>query len=450
MSEAPATSRAPAGATTATPRWTLAPPLVAAAALAVLLAAVAVISGSLAVALMALPLILAAAAGWDRLPHADTQLSTRLTLADAGGGRVAYDLRASLPDGVEAVVVRQRLLGGKARELVLAAPQARELAGEVALLHSGPQEVVRFELRLLGAEQAAISLAEDPIVGDLVVAPASTRIGSLPLPRRLQGMTGTHESARIGDGGEFRDIHRFSPGDRLRRIDWRTTARLGMDAGELYVRRTNALADVTVLIVMDSRDDVGEEVAEWSRNVAVKKGLSSLDVAREAASSLAGAYIAAGDRVGFQDLSSRARMIAHAGGNRHLWKLRRAIEVTAPSGVPFRHRRAPIVPPGALVYLLSSLLDDQPAELALRWLSGGHRVIAVDVLPPPRFARADRRQRIAHRMVMMARDDRIRMLRSHGVELLRWAPEASALPLAARLDLLSRPPRWRGSQAAGR
>jgi uncharacterized protein (DUF58 family) len=428
----------------------MAPTLVASAAIAVLLAAIAVIAGNLVIALMALPLIVAVSIGWDRLPAADDQLSTRLTLTDAGGGHVAYRLETTLPERVAAVVVRQSLLGAEPRELVLAGPQAGELAGEVALLHSGPQEVVRFELRLLGDEQAAISLPEDPIVGELVVAPASTRVRSLPLPVRLQGMTGTHESARLGDGGEFRDIHPFSPGDRLRRIDWRATARLGMNAGELYVRRTNALADATVLIVMDSRDDVGEEVAEWSRNAAGKKGLSSLDVAREAASSLAGAYIAAGDRVGFQDLSSRARMIAHAGGTRHLWKLARAIEVTAPSQVPFRHRRAPIVPPGALVYLLSSLLDDQPVDLALRWLSGGHRVIAVDVLPPPRFVRADRRQRIAHRMIMMARDDRIRTLRSHGVELLRWATDEGALPLAARLELLSRPVRRRGSRAVRR
>jgi uncharacterized protein (DUF58 family) len=89
-------------------------------------------------------------------------------------------------------------------------------------------------------------------------------------------------------------------------------------------------------------------------------------------------------------------------------------------------------------------------DLALRWLSGGHRVIAVDVLPPPRFVRADRRQRIAHRMIMMARDDRIRTLRSHGVELLRWATDEGALPLAARLELLSRPVRRRGSRAVRR
>ena len=68
-----------------------------------------------------------------------------------------------------------------------------------------------------------------------------------------------------------------------------------------------------MLIVLDSRDDVGEQVAEWSRNTAADKGISALDVAREAASSIAAGYIAGGDRVGFQDLSSRARMIPTPG-----------------------------------------------------------------------------------------------------------------------------------------
>ena len=182
----------------------------------------------------------------------------------------------------------------------------------------------------------------------------------------------------------------------------------------------------------------------------LSKGLSSLDVAREAASSIAVSYIRAGDRVGFQDLSSRSRMIAHAGGDRHLWRLLRAIETTGPSSVPFRHQRPPIVPPGALVYLLSSLLDDQAMALALSWRGSGHRVIAVDVLPPAGFARTTRYERAAYRMVMMERDDRIRILRERGVELLRWPEGDTPARREVRLALLSRPQPLRGSTAMNR
>jgi uncharacterized protein (DUF58 family) len=449
VSERPASAQDQVTATT-TQRWTRSAGLAAGSATAVLLAAVGLIAGRIDVALLALPLVAALTLGWDARPARGEQATATLSLSDAGATGVAYKLEITTPPRAEMIVLRYSVLGGQARELVVAGPLAGELAGAIPLLHSGPQELIRFDYRFLGVDAMSASLPQEPIVGERVVPPGQTLIDALPLPRRLQAMTGSHESARLGDGGEFRDIHPFSPGDRLRRIDWKTTARRGQSAGDLYVRRTHALADATVLIVMDSRDDVGEQIAQWSLNVAVDKGVSSLDVAREAASSIAGAYIAGGDRVGFQDLSSRARMIPHAGGGRHLWRLMKAIEVTAPSNVSYGYQRPPIVPPGALVYLLSSLLDDQPVKLALTWLGNGHRVIAVDVLPPPRFARTTKYERIAHRMVLMERDDRIRVLRSRGVELLRWSENGAELPLPARLRLLSRPTRRLGSAGAPR
>jgi uncharacterized protein (DUF58 family) len=437
-------------AATTTQRWLRSPGLMTGAAAALLLAAVGLVASRIDIAVLSVPLVAAVALSWDRRPAPDDKATVTLSLEDSGDSDIGYRLDIAPPRRVETIVLRYSVLGGEAREFVVASPLTGELAGTVPLLHSGPQEVVRFDYRFLGADAVEASTPQEPIIGERVVAPSQMTIRSLPLPHRLQGMTGAHESARAGDGGEFRDIHPFTAGDRLRRIDWKATARHGQNAGDLYVRRTNALADATVLIVMDSRDDVGEQVAEWSRNTAAKKGISSLDIAREAASSIAGAYIAAGDRVGFQDLSSRARMIAHAAGGRHLWRLLRAIEITAPSATPFQHRRPPIVPPGALVYLLSSLLDDQSVNLALTWRGNGHRVIAVDVLPPARFARSTRYERVAHRMVMMERDDRTRVLRSHGVDLLRWAEDRASLPLSARLALLSRPPRRLGSAGVRR
>jgi uncharacterized protein (DUF58 family) len=430
--------------TTAVPRWTASIGLTAGGIVAIVLAAAGLLLARVDLALFALPLFAALAWSRERRPNRDEAATATLTLAESGGEEMDFAVTIDAPARVEAIVVRSSVLSGEPQEYVVGGPLAADLLGRVPLLHSGPQELVRFEYRFLGADAASLSLPSEPLLANRVVAPRLARIGSLPLPRRLQGLTGTHESARAGDGGDFRDIHPFAPGDRLRRIDWKATARRGQSASDLYVRRTAALADATVLIVLDSRDDVGEQVAEWSRNSAATKGVSALDVAREAASSIAAAYIQAGDRVGFQDLSSRSRMIAHGGGSRHLWRLLRAIEITEPSAVQFRHQRPPIVPPGALVYVLSSLLDDEAVRLALRWRGNGHRVIAVDVLPAPRFARTTRYERSAYRIVMMERDDRIRALQARGVELLRWPNEGGSLPRQARLQLLSRPVRHAG------
>lgn len=447
---APQHGAPPGPVATKVPHWTPSAGLTAGAAVAVVLAACALIASRIDLALLAVPLVAAVAMSWGRRPSPTEPATAQLALTEPTGAEIDYTLSLRPPARVDAIVLRYSLLAGKEREFVVAAPLPDDLGGRVPLLHTGPQELVRVEYRFLGADAAAVSFPQEPLIAQKVVAPRWTAMGSLPLPRRLQGLTGSHQSARAGDGGDFRDIHPFTAGDRLRRIDWKSTARHGQNAADLYVRRTAALSDAAVLIVLDSRDDVGEQVAEWDRNDPATKGISSLDVAREAASSLASGYIHAGDRVGFQDLSSRARMIPHAGGIRHLWRLLRAIEITEPSAAPFSRQRPPIVPPGALVYLVSSLLDDQAVKLALTWRGNGHRVIAVDVLPPARFARATRYDRLAHRVVMMERHDRIRILRARGIEVLRWPEGDTTLALQARLRLLSQPSRHGGWMARGR
>jgi uncharacterized protein (DUF58 family) len=432
------------------PKWMRSAGVSAGGVVAVVIAAAGLLLSRIDLALLALPLVAAVAASWERRPSRDAETTATLVLSEPDGSELDYSLTVKAPPGAELIALRCSLLRGEPEEIVVAGPLPGDLTGRVPLLHSGPQELVRVEYRLLGPDGATLSRPLEPLIASRVVAPERATIAALPLPRRLQGLTGSHESARAGDGGDFRDVHPFAPGDRLRRVDWKATARRGQGPADLYVRRTAALADATVLIVLDSRDDVGEQVAEWSSNRAAKKGISSLDVAREAASSIATGYIEAGDRVGFQDLSSRSRMIAHAGGSRHLWRLLRAIEITQPSAVEFRRQRPPIVPPGALVYLLSSLLDDQSVQLAMRWRGNGHRVIAVDVLPPAQFARTTRYDRAAHRVVMMERSDRIRTLRRRGVELLRWPEDGTTLPRQARLQLLSRPARGAGATGGRR
>ncbi len=127
-------------------------------------------------------------------------------------------------------------------------------------------------------------------------------------------------------------------------------------------------------------------------------------------------------------------MVTAGGGGRHLSRLLRAIELTSPSDVPLNRRRAPIITPGALVYVLSTFLDEEAARMAALWRANGHRVIAVDVLPVADLTGTRSAVRIAHRIVMMDRVDRVRALRAQGVHFLRWTdpttrPEAGLLAL---------------------
>jgi uncharacterized protein (DUF58 family) len=252
------------------------------------------------------------------------------------------------------------------------------------------------------------------------------------------GLTGQHTSSRPGEGGEFRDIDLFRPGDRLRRIDWKATARAGRQ-GELYVRRTTATSDAAIQLVIDSRDDLGAPVADWAR-VRPRPAVSSLDVAREAASSLAAAYARSGDRVGFDDLAVPDRVVPPRAGARHRERVLRAVELTRATGAAHDRVRPPRLAPGALVYLFATFLDDQPVRLALAWRAAGHRVIAVDVLPKRDPSQLPQRERLALRALELERELRLAQLGASGAELLPWHDETER---EARLSLLSRPRRLR-------
>src|SRR5690606_35883748 len=105
----------------------------------------------------------------------------------------------------------------------------------------------------------------------------------------------------------------------------------------------DATSDATVILVIDSRDDVGERVEDWSGG-PVEGGLTSMDLAREAAASIAAAVIGMGDRVGLHDLAAPGRVVPAGGGRRHLERLFRRIEVSEPLGTRLTRRRAPVVP----------------------------------------------------------------------------------------------------------
>jgi hypothetical protein len=81
--------------------------------------------------------------------------------------------------------------------------------------------------------------------------------------------------------------------------------------------------------------------------------------------------------------------------------------------------------------------------MALLWRASGHRVIAVDILPAPMMEGSAPATRVAHRLLMAERRQRIALLQSNGIELLRWQEDASQPSRAVMLRTLARAGRRR-------
>lgn len=439
----------------APPRWRLGVAQTGAVIVGLLAAVAGVVVGRADVVVMGMPLLALAAWAWDHRPMtaAGEQATDAALLAPleielsadraARDATLGYRVRVEVPPGIDSVQLRVLELGIRPRVHVLPARPGRpiDVRGRVPAPHSGPQRIVVVDWRLTSTGAALVSDVEGPLTADRVVNPAFAPIGALPLPQRLAGLTGAHDSSRPGDGGDFHDLALFRPGDRLRRIDWKATARLARDPGELYVRRTRAQADATVFLVLDTGDDVGENVDTWARFDPASSGTTSLDLARSAASAIAAGYVRVGDRVGFVDLGRPGRMVPPGAGARHLDRLLRTIASTGPVGAFHASRRPPLVTQGAAVYVLSTFLDDRAASAALRLAAVGHRVVAVDVLPQAATVELTVERRIAHRLVMMDRSARLDQLRGGGVDMLEWGAGKENTRRDAELLALARPRR---------
>ncbi len=216
-------------------------------------------------------------------------------------------------------------------------------------------------------------------------------------------------------------MREFRAGDRLKRIDWRVSAR----RGTLHVRRTAVDADADVVLLLDTRLDVGADVAAWPRppgpgGVGASVRGSSLDVTVRTAVTLARSFLDQGDRVSMIDLSRPRLSVPPRTGRRQLRRLRgQLVEVGVYAAARRLLLRQGVVQPGMVAVLVSPLLDEPVAGLAETLQRRGTQVVAVDVLPGPlSLGMRTRREVVAARLVLAERAVRLDRLRALGVTVV--------------------------------
>lgn len=383
-------------------------------------------------ALIGVPFVLVAAWGLAR-PGApdDLRLELRPVIDDEAGaasrapGEIVTTVCLGRPAPSDSLArIRLSAPGHRSQEVLVAASQDGFEAAYTSL-RTGPQAGLGAQAMgfgPLGLAEGDVRRAEAP---RRLALPRALPLGAVPVPRQLRGVAGSRTTRRLGDGPELYDVH---PADGVaRRIDWRTTARRSPDLSQIFRRRTYGTGEAVAVLVVDSRDDLGPDLATWTGFAPTRVDeATSLDLARHAAASVATALIESGDRVGLADVGTMRHTMAPAGGRRHLRRLIHALALTAPAGATTpglagsaRRVRAPVIPTGCIVYLFSTLLDDEALRLVRAWQETRHVVVVVDTLPvvrPP----TRRAQRLAWDITRLERTDRIAALRAHGVPVIAW------------------------------
>ncbi|MEU4393314.1 DUF58 domain-containing protein [Kribbella sp. NPDC023855] len=216
-----------------------------------------------------------------------------------------------------------------------------------------------------------------------VTSPAAVAVKTLPLRAgfeavdavpRPAGLVGLHRSRRPGEGTELAGVRPFRTGDRLRRINWKVSAR----TRELHVTSTWSDRDTEVVLLLDSGTEVGVSEGIDGRS-------SSLDTAVRAAASIAEHYLRHGDRVRLIDTGTTVGGVRAGSGRAHL---RRILDVLVHADrggrqhdenqLARRHR----IRSDSLVIVLSPLLRKAMLGYIVTLVHSGCTVIAVDTLPP--------------------------------------------------------------------
>ena len=102
-------------------------------------------------------------------------------------------------------------------------------------------------------DRSGLRVAETRVVQPVAVAvyPAVQRLRQVPQPLHTQSSFGNYVSARVGEGIEPGELRPFAPGDRIRHINWRATAR----RRELYVTRFQEERNADVVLLLDALSD---------------------------------------------------------------------------------------------------------------------------------------------------------------------------------------------------
>ncbi|HEU5207144.1 MAG TPA: DUF58 domain-containing protein [Gaiellaceae bacterium] len=314
------------------------------------------------------------------------------------------ELVLDLPTGVQVAG------GDEAQSLRLHAGEERELDLAVRCLRWGVYDLGAVDVR--ARDHWRLMTWESRIGAShrLKAYPRPLTLQRLLAPMETQAFAGNQVARTKGDGIEYADIRDFVPGDRVRSINWRASARRqGLVVNERHPER-----NTDVVLFVDSFADVRDG------------GRSVLDDAVRAAAALAAKYLEHRDRVGLVGFGGVLRWLQPGMGSTQRYRL---VETLLETGVAPTYTwrdvnviPARILPPAALVLALSPLVDPRFVA-ALEDLRGRRYDVAVVEVDPVPLVRPGPTEveRAAYRLWLLEREVLRWRLEKRGIGIATWA-----------------------------
>jgi uncharacterized protein (DUF58 family) len=257
----------------------------------------------------------------------------------------------------------------------------------------------------------------------LKVFPRDEAVRNLLRPLETQVYSGNHVAAQRGEGIEFADLRQFVPGDRVRHVNWRASAR----RRQLWVNEYHPERNADLVVFVDA-------FAEARRGER-----STLDPAVRAAASIVARYLRQRDRVGFVSFGGFLNWLLPSSGTRQLYRIVDAMLDTQ-IVLSYAWKEVDVIPPRtlpphALVIALTPLLDDRSTSALLDLRGRGFDLVVVEISPLPFLPQPqDTAQELGLRLSRLRREAVRGRFERAGVPVAVWGDESS---LAEALEEVS-------------
>jgi uncharacterized protein (DUF58 family) len=262
-----------------------------------------------------------------------------------------------LPRALELAPGEHGSLAYRLRPLV----RGRRRFGQAELAVRSPFGLWRRKLRV-GPEQELRVFPNFRAISRYELLAAANRTGAL----------GIRVRPRRGEGLAFHQLREYRPGDTLRQIDWKATARLHRAVSREYEEER----DQRIVFLLDC----GRKM--HSRDEA----LSHFDRALDAVLLLTHVALRQGDAVGLQTFSGEHRYLAPRKGTQQLTRVMNAVydlesSTLASDYLAAAERLAAVLHKRALVVVVSNLRDEDHEDLlaAARLLGQRHLVLVASM-----------------------------------------------------------------------
>ena len=280
------------------------------------------------------------------------------------------------------------------------------------------------------SERASLEVVAGPsqvIVAPFMESVARTQLG----PRRTRPWFGHVASRQIGTGSEFWGIREYIPGDDVRRINWKSSARLD----RLFSNEYEGERSGDVVILLDARRE--SAIGTTAENTVEYGVRAALGVAEY--------VLASKNRVGLIVQREVLDWVPPAFGRKQLYRiLDHLIHVRVGGEWPFPYVTWVLTryfPRDALVVLISPLTDRASLDAVTDLVAHGYDVAILSPSPlevEKRFLRPSTAESVAYRVLVMERQNLVAQLRRIA-QVVDWDPQTPlALPLR-RLRMWPRP-----------